>query len=86
MSQKTVLVKSWGPAGGGGWYMILPGFLERNNIRFKNTEIYKILFHLHLVPRSRMVELYLQSPIYIHGITLLTKYFPELKKKFYGEH
>jgi hypothetical protein len=30
----------------------------------------KLTTHLHLVPRSRMVELYLHSPICLHGIVL----------------
>jgi hypothetical protein len=30
----------------------------------------KLLIHLHLVPRSRMVELYLHSPIRLHGVVL----------------
>jgi hypothetical protein len=30
----------------------------------------KIITHLHLVLRSRMVELYLHSPIYLYGTVL----------------
>jgi hypothetical protein len=30
----------------------------------------KLTTHLQLVPRSRMVELYLRSPICLHGIVL----------------
>jgi hypothetical protein len=30
----------------------------------------KLTTHFHLVPRSRMVELYLHSPICLHGIVL----------------
>jgi hypothetical protein len=30
----------------------------------------KLTTHLHLVPRIRMVELYLHSPIYLHGVVL----------------
>jgi hypothetical protein len=30
----------------------------------------KLTTHLHLVLRSRMVELYLQSPIHLHGVVL----------------
>jgi hypothetical protein len=30
----------------------------------------KLSTHLHLVPRSRMVELNLHSPIYLHSIVL----------------
>jgi hypothetical protein len=30
----------------------------------------KLTTHLHLVPRSRMVELYLHSPICLHGVVL----------------
>jgi hypothetical protein len=26
--------------------------------------------HVHLVPRIRMVELYLHSPVYFHGVAL----------------
>jgi hypothetical protein len=31
----------------------------------------KLTTHLHLVPRSRKVELYLHSPICFHGIVLI---------------
>jgi hypothetical protein len=31
----------------------------------------KLTTHLHLVPRSRMVELYLHSPICLHGVVLI---------------
>jgi hypothetical protein len=30
----------------------------------------KLTAHLHLMPRSRMVVLYLHSPIHLHGIML----------------
>jgi hypothetical protein len=30
----------------------------------------KLTTHLHLAPRSRMVELYLHSPIHLHGMML----------------
>jgi hypothetical protein len=30
----------------------------------------KLTTHFHLVPRSRMMELYLRSPIFLHGIVL----------------
>jgi hypothetical protein len=30
--------------------------------------------YFHLVPRLRVVELYLHSPIYLHGILLIIKY------------
>jgi hypothetical protein len=30
----------------------------------------KMTTHLHLVPKSRRVELYLHSPIWLHGIVL----------------
>jgi hypothetical protein len=30
----------------------------------------KLTTYLHLVPGSRMMELYLHSPIYLHGIML----------------
>jgi hypothetical protein len=30
----------------------------------------KLTTHLHVVPRSRVVELYFQFPIYLHGIVL----------------
>jgi hypothetical protein len=30
----------------------------------------KLTTHLHLVPRSRMVELYLHSPIRLHGVVI----------------
>jgi hypothetical protein len=30
----------------------------------------KLTTHLHLVPRSRMVELYLHSPICLHSVVL----------------
>jgi hypothetical protein len=30
----------------------------------------KLTTHLHLVPRSRMLELYFHSPIYLYGIAL----------------
>jgi hypothetical protein len=32
----------------------------------------KVTTHLHQVPRSRMVELYLHSPICLNGICLIT--------------
>jgi hypothetical protein len=31
-----------------------------------------LIAHLHLVPRSRMVELYLDPPICLHGVALIT--------------
>jgi hypothetical protein len=30
----------------------------------------KVTTHFHLVPRSKMVELYLHSPIHLHGVVL----------------
>jgi hypothetical protein len=30
----------------------------------------KLITHLNLVPRSIMVELYLRSPVYLHGVVL----------------
>jgi hypothetical protein len=30
----------------------------------------KVTTHLHQLPRSRMMELYLQSPICLHGVVL----------------
>jgi hypothetical protein len=30
----------------------------------------KLTIHLHLVPKSRMVEIYLLSPIHLHGLML----------------
>jgi hypothetical protein len=40
----------------------------------------KLTTHLHLLPRSRKVELYLHSPIRLHGIVLkLIKHRDNLK-------
>jgi hypothetical protein len=35
-----------------------------------NSQGMKLITHLHLVPRLRMVELYFHSPICLHGIVL----------------
>jgi hypothetical protein len=34
------------------------------------TRNMKLTIHLHLLPWSRMVELYLHSPIRLHGVML----------------
>jgi hypothetical protein len=36
----------------------------------KSGKDVKLTTHLHLLPKSRMVELYLHSPIRLHGIVL----------------
>jgi hypothetical protein len=36
----------------------------------KSARGVKLTTHLHLVPRLRMVELHLHSPIYLYGIVL----------------
>jgi hypothetical protein len=38
--------------------------------RGKNGRGVKLITHLHLVPRLRMVKLYLHSPILFHGVVL----------------
>jgi hypothetical protein len=38
--------------------------------KLPGCEAEKLTTHIHLVPRSRMVELYLNSPICLHGIVL----------------
>jgi hypothetical protein len=47
-------------------------FREREDVYFQNhavhTSTLKLSTHLHLMSRSRMVELYLHSRIYLHGV------------------
>jgi hypothetical protein len=39
-------------------------------LRRSSGRVVKLTTHLHLVPRSRMMELYINSPIRLHGIML----------------
>jgi hypothetical protein len=39
-------------------------------LRGQSSRGLNLTTHLHLVPRSRMVELYLRSPIRLHGVVL----------------
>jgi hypothetical protein len=48
--------------------------------RGKSSGDVKLTTHLHLVPRSRMVELYLHSPICLHGI--VRKYILKYRDNF----
>jgi hypothetical protein len=42
-------------------WVVRPGYTSRSM---------KLTIHLHLLPRLRMVELYLHSPIRFHGMML----------------
>jgi hypothetical protein len=44
--------------------------LEANSPGVKWDKGLKLTTHLHVMPRSRMVKLYLHSPICLHGIVL----------------
>jgi hypothetical protein len=44
-------------------------------LKKKSGRDVKLTAHLHLVPRSRMVELYVHSPTCIHGLVL--NYLPQ---------
>jgi hypothetical protein len=59
-----------------GYFRKLPGDFRRMpsslifEINMVNLFTYGLFTHLHLVPRSRMMELYLHSPICLHGVVL----------------
>jgi hypothetical protein len=40
------------------------------SFRGESGQAVKLTTHLHLAPRSRMVELYLYTPICLHGVML----------------
>jgi hypothetical protein len=42
----------------------------KNKKGFGSGRVVKLTIHLHLVPKSRMVELYLHSSICFYGIVL----------------
>jgi hypothetical protein len=55
----------------GGWVGLnagLEGLKKRKILNIRQSNPVKLTTHLHLMPRSRMVELYLHSPIWLHGI------------------
>jgi hypothetical protein len=52
----------WGPLS-----LLANGFRELFPWRYRCRSV-KLTTHLHLVPTSRMVELYLHSPIRLHDI------------------
>jgi hypothetical protein len=47
-----------------------PPSLLSNRYRGQSGRRVKLIIHLHLVPRSRMVELYLHSPTCLNGVAL----------------
>jgi hypothetical protein len=40
-----------------------------------NWQGLEAITHLHLMPRSRMAELYLHSPICLHGMVIKNEFF-----------
>jgi hypothetical protein len=67
LTQQSILARSYGT----DWRDSIPSRSKRFFSFPQDPDHAYDPIHLYLVPRSRMVELYLHSPVLLHGVALI---------------